>query len=103
MVAKAGGLPVLAHPADITDLEALLVELKKAGLVGLETYYNGYRRSTVQRLAGLAKKHALLTTGGSDFHGLGGRDETPIGGIEVPADCARRLIALADEREVLTG
>jgi len=103
MVVKAGGLPVLAHPADIIDLEALLGELKKAGLVGLEAYYNGYRRSTVQRLVGLAKKYTLLTTGGSDFHGLGGPDETPIGGVEVPFECARRLIALADEREVLAG
>jgi predicted metal-dependent phosphoesterase TrpH len=103
MVVKAGGLPVLAHPADINDLEALLGELKKAGLVGLEAYYNGYRRSTVQRLVGLAKKHALLTTGGSDFHGLGGADETPIGRVEVPFDCAKGLIALTDEREVLTG
>jgi len=103
MVVRAGGLPVLAHPADINDLEALVVKLKGVGLVGLEAYYNGYRRSTVQRLVGLAKKHALLTSGGSDFHGLGGADETPIGGVEVPFDCARRLIALADEREVLTG
>jgi len=103
MVVRAGGLPVLAHPADINNLEALVVKLKGVGLVGLEAYYNGYRRSTVQRLVGLAKKHALLTSGGSDFHGLGGADETPIGGVEVPFDCARRLIALADEREVLTG
>lgn len=103
MVVRAGGLPVLAHPADINNLEALVVKLKGVGLVGLEAYYNGYRRSTVQRLVGLAKNHALLTSGGSDFHGLGGADETPIGGVEVPFDCARRLIALADEREVLTG
>jgi len=103
MVVKASGLPVLAHPADIVDLEALLRELKEAGLVGLETYYNGYRRSTVQRLAGLAKKYGLLTSGGSDFHGLGVAGETPIGGVEVPLDCAKRLIALADEREVSTG
>ena len=103
MVVKASGLPVLAHPADIVDLEALLRELQEAGLVGLETYYNGYRRSTVQRLAGLAKKHGLLTSGGSDFHGLESAGETPIGGAEVPVDCAKRLIALADEREVSTG
>jgi len=103
MVVKASGLPVLAHPADIGDLEALLRELKEAGLVGLEAYYNGYRRSTVQRLVGLAKKHGLLTSGGSDFHGLGNVGETAIGGVNVPLDCAKRLIALADRREVSTG
>jgi len=53
LVVKAGGLPVLAHPADIADLEELLIELKQAGLVGLEAYYNGYRRATIARLVDL--------------------------------------------------
>jgi len=98
LVVRAGGLPVLAHPADTNDLEKLVVRLKEVGLVGLEAYYDGYGRKTTQRLVQLANKYGLLTSGGSDFHGLGG-DETPIGGIDVPWDCARRLIAVAEQRE----
>ncbi len=97
LVVKAGGLPVLAHPANIDDLEELLVELKEAGLVGLEAYYNGYHRKIIDRLVNLATKHGLVTSGGSDFHGLGGDNETPLGGIDVPFDCAENLIALAEQ------
>jgi hypothetical protein len=52
----------------------------------------------VQRLVDLAEKHGLITSGGSDFHGLKD-DEMPIGGIDVPLDCAQRLIALKEKRE----
>ena len=96
LVIKAGGLPVLAHPANIDDLEELLVELKQAGLMGLEAYYDGYHRKMIDRLVSLASKHGLITSGGSDFHGLGGDNEAPIGGIDVPFDCAERLIAMAE-------
>ena len=99
LVVKAGGLPVLAHPADIADLEELLIELKQAGLVGLEAYYNGYNRKTINRLVDLADKHGLLTSGGSDFHGLESANEIPIGGVDVPFDCAERLVALAQQRD----
>ena len=99
LVVKAGGLPVLAHPADIADLEELLIELKQAGLVGLEAYYNGYNRKTINRLVDLAGKHGLLTSGGSDFHGLESANEIPIGGVDVPFDCAERLVALAQQRD----
>ena len=102
LVVKAGGLPVMAHPADIDGLEKLLIKLKEVGLVGLEAYYNGYSRKTIHHLVQLANKYGLLTSGGSDFHGLGG-SETPIGGVDVPLDCARRLIALAEQRaQVMT-
>jgi len=96
LVVKAGGLPVLAHPANIDDLEELLVELKQAGLVGLEAYYDGYHRKMIDGLVSLAAKHGLITSGGSDFHGLGGDNEAPLGGIDVPFDCAERLIAMAE-------
>lgn len=40
LVLSAGGLPTLAHPADIEGLESLIPQLKQFGLVGLESYYN---------------------------------------------------------------
>lgn len=100
LVVRARGLPVLAHPREINGLEALLVRLKGVGLVGLEVYYNGYDADTIDWLLSLATRYGLVPAGGSDFHGLGGADETPIGGVGVPLDCARRLMSLAKEREV---
>lgn len=97
LVVKAGGLPMLAHPANIDDLEELLVQLKGAGLVGLEAYYDGYTKQTVDRLVDLAEKHGLITCGGSDFHGMESGDETLLGGIDIPSDCAEQLVALAEK------
>ena len=97
LVVKARGLPVLAHPAGIDGLEELLGQLKAAGLVGLEAYYNGYPRQTIDWLVDIAKRHGLITSGGSDFHGFGGGKETPIGGVDVPSDCVEQLIARAEQ------
>ncbi len=97
LVVNAGGLPVLAHPAGIDGLEQLIEQLKAAGLVGLEAYYNGYRRQTVNWLVNIAGEHGLIACGGSDFHGFVGGRGMSVGGIEVPADCLERLIALAEE------
>lgn len=97
LLVKASGLPVLAHPADVESLEKIVIRLTDVGLAGLEAYYNGYGRTTIHRLVQLANKYGLITSGGSDFHGLAS-DETPIGGIDVPLECAQRLIALAEQR-----
>jgi predicted metal-dependent phosphoesterase TrpH len=98
LVVMAGGLPVLAHPEDVDDLDAFLTALKEAGLVGIETYYNGYHHKTIKKLAKIAERYGLITTGGSDFHGLGSSHETPLGGAEVPIECAEHLLKLAEQR-----
>ncbi len=98
IIVKAKGLPVLAHPLTFNDPEALTTELKAAGLVGIEAYYDGYTREEINRLLGLAQKHNLIATGGSDYHGLEPDNETAIGGADVPIESAERLIALAKQR-----
>ncbi len=98
LVVNARGLPVLAHPADIDNVEELVVKLKGVGLVGLEAYYDGYDRKLIDSLVHLAARHGLIASGGSDFHGLRGDNETPIGGVDVPFDCAEHLIALERQR-----
>jgi 3',5'-nucleoside bisphosphate phosphatase len=95
MIVQANGIPVLAHPARMADLEQTIVELKAAGLVGIETYYDGYGKDTIYRLRKLAREHGLITTGGSDFHGFDDEHETPLGEAKVPFACAKRLISLA--------
>jgi predicted metal-dependent phosphoesterase TrpH len=98
LVLKAGGIPTLANPGDIEnhdELRELIVKLKGAGLVGVEAYYNGYHQNTIERLVHLAAQYKLITTGGSDFHGLSSSHEIPLGGVYVPTECAERLVALA--------
>ncbi len=93
LVVRVGGLPVLAHPADIDDLEEVLPRLQRVGLAGIEAYYSAYGATTVQHLASLARKHRLIATGGSDFHGLEHITETPMGGLDIPPECIERLLA----------
>jgi predicted metal-dependent phosphoesterase TrpH len=98
LIVRSGGLPVLAHPFTVNDPEATIIELKAAGLVGIEAYYNSYTADAVEKLVSLAEKHRLIATGGSDYHGLDDSNETMLGGVEVPMASAEQLISLAEER-----
>ena len=42
----------------------------------------------------------LITTGGSDYHGLDESAETIIGGIDVPIESVEQLMALAEQRRI---
>lgn len=98
LILRAGGLPVLAHPLFINDWQALVVELKGVGLVGIEAYYDGYTAQEIDSLRVMAEKHGLITTGGSDFHGIDAGIETALGGVDVPVEVVERMAALAEQR-----
>ena len=98
LIIKAEGLPVLAHPLTLPDPEAMTMELKAGGLVGIEAYYNGYTPEEINRLLALAQRHKLIVTGGSDYHGLDAT-ETAIGGADLPIAAVEKLIALAKKRK----
>lgn len=95
LVLRAGGLPVLGHPLTFENPEAMIVELKRIGLVGIEAYYASYTAEQVNQLLSLAKKYHLIATGGSDYHGIDPTNETVMGAVEVPLESAERLMALA--------
>jgi predicted metal-dependent phosphoesterase TrpH len=94
LIIKARGLAVLAHPFTAGDPEVLTEELKAAGLTGIETYYDNYTAGEIDQLVKLAQKHNLITTGGSDFHGIDS-SETVIGGTDLPLASVEQLIAKA--------
>ena len=95
LVLQAKGLPVLAHPFTVEDSEAMIIRLKSAGLVGIEAYYKDYTADEIRNLVSLAEKYNLITTGGTDYHGLDDGSEVMIGGADVPDDSVERLKALA--------
>lgn len=69
----AGAVVVLAHPRrlglDETQMYALLEELISYGLDGVEAYHPSASRTDARSLADYARRHGLLVTGGSDYHG----------------------------------
>ena len=110
----AGGIAVLSHPfapklslLRITDStveqEKVLEALCAAGLDGIECFQSGHGPAETARALELAKKHQLLVTGGSDWHGSdselgeGVHDYIPhypehIGGLDVPTEAVRPIL-----------
>lgn len=95
MIKRARGIPVLAHPADIQQLDKLLVELTAAGLTGLEIYYGNYDIKTIQRLESVAEKYKLITTGGTDYHHFSDGVEVPMGSVSLPRQSIDALFRAA--------
>ena len=73
MIRAAGGVAVLAHPCSLKlgqkALRALLLELRAAGLDGVEVYHSEHNSSQTKLFHQLATDLGLAITGGSDFLG----------------------------------
>jgi predicted metal-dependent phosphoesterase TrpH len=73
LLRASGAVPVLAHPGiirtDAAGLNHIVRDAARAGLAGIECYYPLHDADTVARCLGLARKYALVPTGGSDYHG----------------------------------
>jgi len=75
LVLAAGGVPVLAHPGaaqrdrPVSDEE--IEALVAAGLAGLEVDHRDNDDAQRARLRATARRHGLLETGSSDYHGAG--------------------------------
>ncbi|MGC2872245.1 PHP domain-containing protein [Ihubacter sp. rT4E-8] len=81
VIKSAGGIAVLAHPMKTKDLpprdtdafwqalDAIVRDLKKCGLGGLECYHPSASEDESLKLVILAGKYHLHITEGSDFHG----------------------------------
>lgn len=91
LLARVGGAAVLAHPANLTDLDDKVAELKAAGLIGMEVHYAQYSPETVEYLLEVANRHDLIPCGGSDYHGLGNTGELLPGVLGPPMETVERL------------
>lgn len=73
----AGGIPVYAHSLggecdarlSYDEAEQRILLMKDMGIRGLECYYSRYSADDEKHLLSIAKRHGLLVSGGSDFHG----------------------------------
>lgn len=106
LVLSAGGVPVIAHPfwlnfKTIAELDEYIGKLKGWGLKGMEVVYSDHPDEIQDAYRAMAKKHGLLITGGSDFHGGGivkpevTLGHGPGGGFHVPGDLLGPLKAAA--------
>jgi 3',5'-nucleoside bisphosphate phosphatase len=82
LIHAAGGAAVLAHPV-LNRCDHLIPALAAAGLDGIEVLHTKHSPTDTARYTALARGHGLLTTGGSDCHGLN-KGKPLIGTVRVP-------------------
>ena len=97
IIRRARGVPVIAHPG-VGGKDELIPDLIAGGLMGIECYYAEH--SAAQRAAylELCRRHDLVATGGSDFHGAQTGRLNPPGTPAVPMaswEALRERMALA--------
>jgi hypothetical protein len=83
MILKAHGVPVLAHPG-VGGKDAMIPELIAAGLMGIECYYAEHSAAQRATYLEICRRHDLVATGGSDFHGAQTGRLNPPGTPAVP-------------------
>ena len=97
---RIGGLAVLAHPTSISRDRTVLREaigtMVTVGLDGLEAFNCMASMEEADFLQGIARRHRLVVTGGSDFHG--NSDETALGFADGRFIIDYRLVESLKER-----
>jgi len=86
-ILASGGLPVLAHPAQLNfqvdQLRSFVKGLVDGGLCGIEVFYSRDNPSHVHEELQIAKDCGLIATAGSDYHGTA-KSHIVLGGTGCP-------------------
>jgi predicted metal-dependent phosphoesterase TrpH len=92
LVHEVGGIAVAAHLGD-HGTEKQVRQFQEQGLDGIEVRHPSHSPATEARLAGIAGRLGLVTSGGSDWHGdtKFGESHAPLGGLEIPLEWLERL------------
>ncbi|MDK2824047.1 MAG: 3,5-nucleoside bisphosphate phosphatase [Clostridia bacterium] len=96
LILDAGGIPVLAHPGVNPD-DNLIPFLLKMGLLGIEVWHPEHNNQAVDKYYILAKKHDLLMTGGSDWHGSNKDAGFSLGSVKIDYSLVEKLKVRKEE------
>ena len=96
IIHASGGAAVLAHPYTLRMEDAALStfvgELAAAGLAGLECFRRDHDDAMREANLALCRRHDLVPTGGSDFHGTRDDEIGDVGPVPLPADSFAQLM-----------
>lgn len=93
----AGAIVVLAHPFTYQSMD-IMQELTQAGLLdGIEVWQSKTTPDQEEYLLGFARAHALIPTGGSDFHGAFASRVAPLGCAPTPGESIRAILQKKEE------
>lgn len=87
----AGGIAVLAHPAFYDNFDEIEKYIEM-GIDGIEVWHPSASEEQIEALGKLCKKHKLLMTGGSDFHGIYGGKAITLGTCTTPDEHMDKLM-----------
>ena len=93
---QSGGIAVLAHPSesDVDDVIPMLIDL---GIDGIETYHPSISTEHCEKLKSIASRFDLLTTGGSDFHGMYSPGMRNLNSFSTPDDVFKEMLYRKNE------
>jgi predicted metal-dependent phosphoesterase TrpH len=97
LVVAAGGIASLAHPG-LLGHDEVIPALARAGMQAIEVYHPDHSPDAVAHYRGVAQRHGLAMTGGSDYHAGEPRD-VALGRVTLPREDFERLQALACEHK----
>lgn len=97
VIREAGGITSFAHPG-LLRVDTLIAPLVSDGLDAIEVWHSDHAAVDREHYAGLSERLGLARSGGSDYHGDGGRREQALGTVTLPPDEFARLEALARSR-----
>lgn len=83
LITSSGGIAVLAHPKSLkvsnAEFSSLIENMKHYGLSGIEAYHSSHTSDEMAYYVDAAKKHDLLASCGSDFHGKNVKPDISLG------------------------
>lgn len=83
---SAGGVAVIAHPTVYDSMELVEELCEKESIEGIECYHPRNSEEDIAAIEALCKKHAIIATGGTDFHGGYTNEPVPLGSFLTPED-----------------
>jgi predicted metal-dependent phosphoesterase TrpH len=92
-ISAAGGIASLAHSPWAPDEPAVIEQLMRWGLRGLEVHYHHWDDERIERMGTFADDRGLLRAGGSDYHGDTGSYAEAQATVYVPDAVGARLLA----------
>lgn len=97
LVTAGGGVASLAHPG-YRPQDDIIPGLVDAGLQAIEVFHSSHDAAAEAHYLAIAAQHALLVTGGSDYHGEGTRRSEFFGVVQLPPVYFDTLVAYAHTR-----
>lgn len=99
LIHLAGGAAVMAHPAQYDSIELLEELAQNKKIDGVEIGHYSADEAYRAELEKIADKYDLISTGGSDFHGLYNSVPTHIGSESTTIENIERILKLTSKKK----